>query len=386
MTDYEMVMNVGSAWYDCLENPEELGEKNSKKIHTLSMPPSATSDGLHQRVTQAIYSHKSQAPIEPAQEEDLKRTLKNSKEVWWINGVFVALAHAVALGTVVLVTPKWQTVVLMFVIVVLGELGITMGYHRLWSHRAYTASLPLRAVLAFMGTLGFQGSIKWWTLRHRLHHRYTDDSIHDPYSASRGFWFSHMGWIFEKPTYTRMSLVDASDLNADSISRIGSENKSFQMSIQREHHEFPKDYRNGVHALDWDPTKWLISLASRVGLASNLYMYPENEINKARVSTTRSKLAVKEARLDWGPDPTTLPIVSLKDSTSVTKLVGHDEWIVLDGFVLNVEKFKATHPGGEKLIEVYQGKDASKAFYGVLNNHSKSAKTMVEMLRIARVE
>jgi stearoyl-CoA desaturase (delta-9 desaturase) len=74
----------------------------------------------------------------------------------------------------------------------------------------------LKAILAFAGTVAFQGSIKWWVLRHRLHHRYTDTD-HDPYNAKRGFWFSHIGWIFETPRYTKMKLVDASDLNADSI-------------------------------------------------------------------------------------------------------------------------------------------------------------------------
>lgn len=69
-----------------------------------------------------------------------------------------------------------------------------MGYHRLWSHRAFKAAMPLRIALALAGTLGFQGSIKWWVLRHRMHHRYTDTE-HDPYDANRGFWFSHIGWF-----------------------------------------------------------------------------------------------------------------------------------------------------------------------------------------------
>jgi stearoyl-CoA desaturase (Delta-9 desaturase) len=45
------------------------------------------------------------------------------------------------------------------------------------------------------------------------------DTEHDPYSAAKGFWFSHMGWIFKKPHYPRMKLIDASDLNADPIVR-----------------------------------------------------------------------------------------------------------------------------------------------------------------------
>ncbi|KAJ3203769.1 hypothetical protein HDU67_009938, partial [Dinochytrium kinnereticum] len=148
-----------------------------------------------------------------------KVSKEESKEVWWINGAFVIVSHIAALASLLLYTPKWQTWVLTGICIQLSTMGITMGYHRLWSHKSFKAGIFLRTALAAMGTLAFQGSIKWWVLRHRLHHRYTDDPVHDPYSASKGFWFSHMGWIFEKPLYTRMKLVDASDLNADAIVR-----------------------------------------------------------------------------------------------------------------------------------------------------------------------
>lgn len=89
-----------------------------------------------------------------------------------------------------------------------------MGYHRLWSHRTYEAAWPLRLILAIFGTMGFQGSIKWWSERHRLHHRFTD-SENDPYDATKGFWFSHMGWIFQKPYYPKLPIIDVSDLLRD---------------------------------------------------------------------------------------------------------------------------------------------------------------------------
>ena len=89
-----------------------------------------------------------------------------------------------------------------------------MGYHRLWSHKAYKARLPLRILLAFLGTIGFQGSIRWWVQRHRLHHRFTDTDD-DPYNATRGFYFSHIGWIFEKPFYRKLKDIDMRDLDKD---------------------------------------------------------------------------------------------------------------------------------------------------------------------------
>lgn len=51
-------------------------------------------------------------------------------------------------------------------------------------------------------------------LRHRLHHRFTDTED-DPYNAKKGLYWSHMGWIFRKPHYPKMALVDRKDLDID---------------------------------------------------------------------------------------------------------------------------------------------------------------------------
>ena len=45
--------------------------------------------------------------------------------------------------------------------------------------------------------------------------RFTDDPIHDPYSATRGLWFAHCGWIFRRPNYPRMKLIEKDDLESD---------------------------------------------------------------------------------------------------------------------------------------------------------------------------
>ena len=54
------------------------------------------------------------------------------------------------------------------------------------------SGLCLQIMLMILGTNAFQGSIKWWSLRHRLHHRYVDTDD-DPYDSTKGFYFSHMG-------------------------------------------------------------------------------------------------------------------------------------------------------------------------------------------------
>jgi stearoyl-CoA desaturase (Delta-9 desaturase) len=100
----------------------------------------------------------------------------------------------------------------------LGGLGITGGYHRLWSHKSYNAVLPIRIFFALFGAASVEGSVKWWGHSHRLHHRYTD-TVRDPYDARRGFWYSHMGWMLLKPNPKFKARADISDLIDDWVVR-----------------------------------------------------------------------------------------------------------------------------------------------------------------------
>lgn len=77
-------------------------------------------------------------------------------------------------------------------------LSITAGYHRLWSHKTYEAHPVVRVFLAVWGACALQNSILHWASDHRRHHRHVDDEDSDPYAASRGFWFSHIGWILRQ--------------------------------------------------------------------------------------------------------------------------------------------------------------------------------------------
>ena len=83
----------------------------------------------------------------------------------------------------------------LFFLLALSSLGITAGYHRLWAHRTYEASLPVKIVLMIGGTFAIQNSILFWASGHRVHHRHVDDIELDPYSAKKGFWYSHIGWM-----------------------------------------------------------------------------------------------------------------------------------------------------------------------------------------------
>lgn len=77
-----------------------------------------------------------------------------------------------------------------------GSIGICLGYHRLLSHRSFQVPQWLEYVIALIGALALQGGPIFWIAGHRLHHLYTEDVVKDPYSARKGFWWSHMLWIF----------------------------------------------------------------------------------------------------------------------------------------------------------------------------------------------
>jgi stearoyl-CoA desaturase (delta-9 desaturase) len=107
------------------------------------------------------------------------------------------------------------SVVLFFVFLWAGGVSITAGYHRLWSHRAYSAHWSVRLFFMLFGAMSLQNSILIWSSQHRTHHRFVDDVERDPYSAKRGFWFSHMGWILRNYKSGENDFTNARDLERD---------------------------------------------------------------------------------------------------------------------------------------------------------------------------
>ncbi|MFZ5723193.1 MAG: acyl-CoA desaturase [Pseudomonadota bacterium] len=96
-------------------------------------------------------------------------------------------------------------------------LSITGGYHRLWSHKTYEAHWSLRLFYAIFGAMALQNSILVWASGHRVHHRHVDDNEKDPYSAKRGFWFSHIGWMLREYPSGRVDFGNVNDLKRDPI-------------------------------------------------------------------------------------------------------------------------------------------------------------------------
>lgn len=106
-----------------------------------------------------------------------------------------------------------------FVLCALNGMSITGGYHRFWAHRSYEASKPLQIFFMLFGAMALQNSILVWASMHRVHHRNVDDVDRDPYSAKRGLWFSHIGWMLRHYPSGTLDLSNARDLEANPIVR-----------------------------------------------------------------------------------------------------------------------------------------------------------------------
>ncbi|MFT5676867.1 MAG: stearoyl-CoA desaturase (delta-9 desaturase) [Paraglaciecola sp.] len=104
------------------------------------------------------------------------------------------------------------------ILIYFSGMSITAGYHRLWAHKAYEANRLVRVTLAIGGAMALQNSILHWASDHRVHHKHVDDNDHDPYSAKKGFWYSHIGWMLREYQIQRYSdYSNCRDLQKDKI-------------------------------------------------------------------------------------------------------------------------------------------------------------------------
>jgi stearoyl-CoA desaturase (delta-9 desaturase) len=101
---------------------------------------------------------------------------------------------------------SWVHLGLLLGMYLVTALGITVGYHRLFTHRSFETSAVVRFVLAVLGSMAVQGSLRKWVALHRRHHQHSDEPG-DPHSPHlhgrgipgllRGLWHAHLGWVFK---------------------------------------------------------------------------------------------------------------------------------------------------------------------------------------------
>lgn len=92
----------------------------------------------------------------------------------------------------------FQAVAICLLLYWLRIFGIGAGYHRYFSHRAYRTGRVFQFILAILSQSSAQKSVLWWAAKHRHHHLYSDTAmdVHSPHQ--KGFFYSHLGWIFAR--------------------------------------------------------------------------------------------------------------------------------------------------------------------------------------------
>ena len=104
---------------------------------------------------------------------------------------------------------SWLDIGLWAGLQLIGGIGITLGYHRMVTHRAFTAKTPSRVFLIWAGLQSMQGGPASWASTHRRHHALADKPG-DPHSPLDGLWHSHIGWMYKGnmvhsgPAYERL--------------------------------------------------------------------------------------------------------------------------------------------------------------------------------------
>mgnify|MGYP001817676120 CR=1 FL=1 len=101
----------------------------------------------------------------------------------------------------------WVQVAVLVVMYLITGLGITIGYHRLFTHRSFVTPRWVSTAFAIMGSMAVEGPVMHWVAIHRKHHQYSDheDDPHSPHThgaglinAIRGMWHAHVGWVTEQ--------------------------------------------------------------------------------------------------------------------------------------------------------------------------------------------
>jgi stearoyl-CoA desaturase (delta-9 desaturase) len=127
----------------------------------------------------------------------------------------------------------WSDVIIGAIMYVITCLGITIGFHRYFTHGSFKAKRPLKIALAIAGSLALEMTVVDWVATHRRHHKYSDleGDPHSPWAygddwkgLTKGLWFAHTGWLFSRTRTNRSKY--APDLLADK-------------DITRIHHLFP---------------------------------------------------------------------------------------------------------------------------------------------------
>ncbi len=147
-----------------------------------------------------------------------RNSMSRLNKIYWPTALFFIITPLITFIAVpwYIIENGFPTGVLIFALIyaILTNLSITAGYHRLFSHKSYEAHTIPKLLFLLIGASAWQGSALKWSSDHRKHHQKVD-SEEDPYSITKGFWYAHMGWLFDKKSVNIP--ISAPDLENDSL-------------------------------------------------------------------------------------------------------------------------------------------------------------------------
>lgn len=291
-------------------------------------------------------------------------------------------------------------------------MAITVGYHRLIAHRSYKSQPWFKALMLIVGSAAWQGSALEWATEHVRHHAHIDTDK-DPYNRTRGFWYSHVGWLLRKQELDRSTVPDwlANDrlvvlqdryynplaittsflipwalfgtgglLLVGAVRLVGVHHITwfinswahtgtrrpyndrvsavdnwflafftFGEGWHNYHHAFPADYRNGVHTLAWDPSKWLIWALSKCGATYDLKRMSPAVVWRKRVETALGhvgagrtrRIAVTRERLETLTETT---LTNLRSASRRAAERGDEEFVSVAKKLREIELPEMTGP------------------------------------------
>ncbi|MGL5074743.1 MAG: fatty acid desaturase, partial [Waterburya sp.] len=145
--------------------------------------------------------------------------LKVLQRRWaFVTIIIPSLGFVVAIGQILYFGVSFVEIELLVSMYALTIIGVELGFHRHFSHRAFQANIIIRCMLAILGSMAAQGPLIYWVANHRRHHQYSEQSEdpHSPYiyegkklSWLHGLWHSHLGWMINsKMTNSTMFAKD----------------------------------------------------------------------------------------------------------------------------------------------------------------------------------
>ncbi|HUR74234.1 MAG TPA: acyl-CoA desaturase [Sporichthya sp.] len=149
----------------------------------------------------------------PSPEPEVKGTMGGERK-GWLEQATLALFIVVPLIAVAAIVPvtwgwglHWRDIVIALFFYLLTGFGITVGFHRYFTHGSFRAKRGLRIALGIMGSLAVEGPLIRWVADHRKHHKYSDQEgdPHSPWAfgdsvggLTKGMYHAHLGWLFDE--------------------------------------------------------------------------------------------------------------------------------------------------------------------------------------------